>query len=176
MIISASYKTDIPTFYGEWFMNRLRAGYCKMVNPYGRQIYTIGLLPANAGEIQLDPKQKELYDELEEKKGKGLEKVEGIVFWTKNIGPFLKHLPEVQGRGFPFIVQHTINGYPHELEARVINYQRTIEHMKYLADEYGPDRLVWRYDPIIFSSLTNFSWHQQNFARLAAALEGTTNE
>ncbi len=33
MIISASYKTDIPTFYGEWFMNRLQAGYCKMVNP-----------------------------------------------------------------------------------------------------------------------------------------------
>ena len=37
MIISASYKTDIPTFYGEWFMNRLRAGYCKMVNPYNRK-------------------------------------------------------------------------------------------------------------------------------------------
>src|SRR5438874_5283695 len=39
MIISASYKTDIPTFYGEWFMNRLKAGYCKMVNPYSQHIY-----------------------------------------------------------------------------------------------------------------------------------------
>jgi len=38
MIISASYKTDIPAFYGEWFMNRLDAGYCDMVNPYGGQI------------------------------------------------------------------------------------------------------------------------------------------
>jgi hypothetical protein len=27
MIISASYKTDTPAFYGDWFMNRLRAGY-----------------------------------------------------------------------------------------------------------------------------------------------------
>ena len=35
MIISASYKTDIPAFYGEWFMARLKAGYCRMVNPYG---------------------------------------------------------------------------------------------------------------------------------------------
>ena len=66
MIISASYKTDIPTFYGEWFMNRLQAGYCKMVNPYGGQIYTIDLTP---------------------------EHVDGFVFWTKNIGPFLKYLP-----------------------------------------------------------------------------------
>ena len=45
MIISASYKTDIPTFYGEWFRNRLHAGFCKMVNPYGGQIYTIDLSP-----------------------------------------------------------------------------------------------------------------------------------
>src|SRR5947209_16652032 len=84
MIISASYKTDIPTFYGEWFMNRLQAGYCKMVNPYGRQIYTVDLSP---------------------------EKVDGFVFWTKNIGPFLKYLPEIRDNEYSFIVQHTINGY-----------------------------------------------------------------
>jgi hypothetical protein len=149
MIISASYKTDIPTFYGEWLINRLRAGYCKMVNPYGRQIYTIDLSP---------------------------EKVDGIVFWTKNIGPFVKHLPEVQERGFPFVIQHTINGYPRELEARVIDYERTIEHMRCLAGEYGPERLIWRYDPIIFSSLTDYSWHQQNFEKLAMSLKGTTDE
>jgi len=88
MIISASYKTDIPTFYGEWFMNRLHAGYCKMVNPYGRQIYTVDLSP---------------------------ERVDGFVFWTKNIGPFLKYLPEIRQMGYPFIVQHGIDGYPHEL-------------------------------------------------------------
>jgi len=110
MIISASYKTDIPTFYGEWFMNRLRAGFCKMVNPYGRQVYTIQLTP---------------------------EQVDGFIFWTKNIGPFLAYLPEVQARGYPFIVQHTITGYPRELEFRVINYARTVEYMKELADRYG---------------------------------------
>ncbi len=60
MIISASYKTDIPAFYGEWFMNRLRAGYCKMVNPYNRRAIRVSLLPEN---------------------------VDGIVFWSKNIGP-----------------------------------------------------------------------------------------
>jgi Domain of unknown function (DUF1848) len=149
MIISASYKTDIPTFYGEWFMNRLQAAYCKMINPYGRQIYTVDLSP---------------------------DAVDGFVFWTKNIGPFLKYLPEIHQRGYPFIVQHTINGYPRELEFRVINYTRTIEHMKKLADDYGPEAAIWRYDPIIISSLTPVDWHRSNFETLAQSLEGTTNE
>lgn len=149
MIISASYKTDIPAFYGEWFMNRLRAGSCKMVNPYGGQIYTINL---------------------------NLEDVDGFVFWTKNIGPLLKHLPEVRERGYPFIVQHTITGYPRELEDRVINSAHTVAHIQRLANEYGPDVAVWRYDPIVFSSLTPIDWHHRNFAALAQALEGTTDE
>ena len=149
MIISASYKTDIPTFYGEWFMKRLSAGYCKMVNPYGGQIYTIDLMP---------------------------ESVDGFVFWTKNIGPFLKYLPEISGRGYPFMVQHSINGYPRELEFRVLNYEHTCEAMQRLAAEYGPDVGVWRYDPIVFTSLTPLDWHRRNFEMLAQALEGATNE
>ena len=27
MIVSASRRTDLPRWYGEWFENRLRAGY-----------------------------------------------------------------------------------------------------------------------------------------------------
>lgn len=120
-----------------------------MINPYGRQVYTIDLSP---------------------------DAVDGFVFWTKNIGPFLKYLPEIRKRGYPFIVQHTINGYPRELEFRVINYAHTIEHMKKLSGEYGPDVAIWRYDPIIISSLTPVNWHRSNFETLAKSLEGTTNE
>jgi Domain of unknown function (DUF1848) len=149
MIISASYKTDIPTFYGEWFMNRLHAGYCKMVNPYSQQVYRVDLTP---------------------------EQVDGFVFWTKNIGPFLKHLPEVRRRGYPFIVQHTITGYPRELEFRVIDYSHAIEYMRVLSGTYGPAVPVWRYDPIIVSSLTPLDWHRRNFETLASALEGATDE
>ncbi|WP_394278071.1 DUF1848 family protein, partial [Desulfovibrio piger] len=29
LVISASRATDIPAFYGEWFMARLRAGFCR---------------------------------------------------------------------------------------------------------------------------------------------------
>lgn len=154
MIISASYKTDIPTFYGEWLMNRLRAGHCKMVNPYGRQVYEVSL---------------------------AREDVDGIVFWTKNIGPMLKHLPAIRERGYPFVVQHTINGFPRELEARVIDYKRVVKDVQHLANEYKPlqsgaPRVIWRYDPIIFSSELTPDWHKRNFETLAKALEGATSE
>lgn len=83
MIISASYKSDIPAFYGEWIINRLRAGHCKMVNPYNQKAYRVDLTQAG---------------------------VDGIVFWTKNVGPFLGHLNEVAEMGYPFMVQYSING------------------------------------------------------------------
>ncbi len=60
MIVSASYRTDIPAFYGRWFLNRFRAGWAKAVNPYGRRVSTI---PLRTG-------------------------VDGFVFWTRNGGPF----------------------------------------------------------------------------------------
>ena len=74
MIISASYKTDIPTFYGEWFMNRLRAGYCKMVNAWNRN-----------QTIRVSLARKD---------------VDGFIFWTKNIGPFVDHLSEIADGGY----------------------------------------------------------------------------
>ncbi len=89
MIISASYKTDIPAFYGPWFMARLNAGWCRMVNPYGGQVYRIALDPAS---------------------------VSGLVLWTKNLGPFSGWLAEIRRRGYTGVGQYSINGYPRRLE------------------------------------------------------------
>jgi hypothetical protein len=149
VIISASYKTDIPTFYGDWFMQRLRAGFCKMVNPYSRKISRVEL--------------RQLA-------------VDGFIFWTKNPGPFLKHLPEVQERGYPFIVQYTINGYPREIETSVVDASQSVAHASALREMFGPHVMVWRYDTILFSSLTPREFHVENFGRLARALSGTADE
>ncbi|HWI56393.1 MAG TPA: DUF1848 family protein, partial [Bacillota bacterium] len=149
MIISASYRTDIPTFYGEWFLNRLRAGYCKVINPYSRHVNRLSLLP---------------------------ETVDGIVFWTKNVGPFLQHLPEVKQRGFPFILQHTITGYPRALEQAVVDAAKAVEHLRRVADSFGPRVCVWRYDTILHSSLTPRKSHLETFTRLSKALAGATDE
>ena len=61
MILSASRRTDIPAFYGDWLMNRLRAGFLLVRNPRNpRQVSRIDLSPEN---------------------------VDCIVFWTKNPAP-----------------------------------------------------------------------------------------
>ena len=149
MIVSASYRTDIPAFYGRWFLNRLRAGLCRTVNPYGRQVSTVPLTP---------------------------EAVDGFVFWTRNIAPFRKALAEVADRGFPFVVQMTATGYPRALETSVMDRRPAAAQMRELARDFGPYAVVWRYDPVISTSLTPADWHIANFAKMAEALEGATDE
>jgi len=149
MIISASYRTDIPAFYGQWFMNRLRAGYCKVVNPYSGRPSRVSIRRAD---------------------------VDGFVFWTKNLAAFVKHLPRIHRAAFPFIIHYSINGYPRQLERAVINVDRSVELFKQTAAEYGPRVCVWRYDPIVFSSLTDFDFHVRQFDRLAGELAGYTDE
>ena len=149
MIISASYKTDIPAFYGAWFLKRLEAGVCRMRNPYGGQIYEVPLNPAA---------------------------VDGFVFWTRNAGPFLPALREVRRRGYPFVVQYTITGYGRPLESSVPGPGKMAETARRIAEEFGPRALVWRYDPILISSATPASFHLRQFERLAVALAGATDE
>lgn len=149
MILSASYRTDIPAFYSRWFMNRLRAGYCKVRNPYNGRISVLSLRPTD---------------------------VDGFIFWTKNAGPLLPSLSEIAHLGFPFYFQYTINGYPRELESSVTDKQRSIEHARQIRASYGADALVWRYDTILFSSLTPREFHLTNFTAIASELEGVTNE
>lgn len=150
MIISASYKTDIPSFYGEWFRRRLAAGYCWTVNPFNANQHR---------RVSLAPKD-----------------VHGFIFWTKNVGPFFDVLAEVADRGVPFIVQQTINGYPRELESRVVNADRAAEQVHRIAETFGRKVPVWRYDTIVFSSLTPPDLHVRNFERLAKALAGSVDE
>jgi hypothetical protein len=149
MIISASYKTDIPAFYGEWFRARLRAGYCLMRNPHSGQVSRVSLRR---------------------------EDVDGFVFWTKNLGPFIPTLAEVHRRGYPFIVQYTITGYPRALETAVVDADRAVDHLRLVAETYGPRAAVWRYDPILFSSLTPPEAHLAAFGRLTERLRGATDE
>jgi len=149
MIVSASYRTDIPAFYGSWFLERLRAGACRVVNPYGGPDSEIALTP---------------------------EAVEGFVFWTRNAKPFLPALAEARTRGFPFVVQYTVTGYPGELEPSVVSANQAAGVIAELARLYGKRAVVWRYDPVFLTSLTPPGWHRARFAELAAALAGATDE
>ncbi len=149
MIVSASYRTDIPAFYGSWFLERLRAGVCRVVNPYGGPDSTVALTP---------------------------EAVDGFVFWTRNARPFLPALAEVRTRGFPVVVHYTITGYPRELETSVVPADQAVAVIAELARRYGKRAVVWRYDPVFMTTLTPPDWHRARFAELAAALAGATDE
>lgn len=148
MIISASYRTDIPAFYARWFINRFEAGFAKVVNPYSRQVYSV---PLRAG-------------------------VDGYVFWTRNIAPFGAALEAVRQAGLPFVVQATVTGYPRMLETAVVEAERGAAMIRALAESHGPRAVVWRYDPIVFTDVTPAAWHEANFAALAARLEGAVDE
>ncbi len=149
MIVSASYRTDIPALYGRWFMARLAAGFVRAANPYGGPAYTVSLMP---------------------------QAVDGFVFWTKNAAPFRAALEEIRRRGYPFVVQHGLTAYPRSIEAAAPPAGRAVGEMRRLALRFGRRCLVWRYDPILFTSKTGPDWHLTNFGRLAAALAGTADE
>jgi hypothetical protein len=149
MIVSASYRTDIPAYWGRWFMDRLAAGEVTVRNPYGGRDYAVSLRARD---------------------------VDGFVFWTKNAAPFTDALGEVAARGFPFVVQYTVTGYGPALEDAVPAAARSIAVMKRLREAYGPRAVVWRYDPMVTTSQTPAAWHREHFARLAGALQGVTDE
>jgi hypothetical protein len=149
VIVSASCRTDIPAFYSEWFFRRLQAGFCTVRNPYSGQSYRVDLRP---------------------------EQVDGFVFWTRNFGPMLRRLDELKAFGRPFTVQYTVTGYPQAIEAAVIEPQRAIEQIGGLAAGVHAACPVWRYDPILFTTLTPAEYHLENFRDLAARLKGSTDE
>jgi Domain of unknown function (DUF1848) len=148
MILSASRRTDIPAFYGHWFINRIRAGYVKVANPFNpNQVATVSLKP---------------------------EDVDAFVFWSKNPEPFFAHLDELDNLGFRYYFQFTLNDYGPGLERRVPPIWDRIDTFCRLAERLGPKRVIWRYDPIILSNQTPVSFHQEKFGALVESLSGAT--
>jgi DNA repair photolyase len=148
MIVSASYRTDIPAFHGDWLLGRLEAGFAEVKNPYGGALYRVSLRPGD---------------------------VAGVVLWTRNIKPLLPHLPRL-AQCAPFMVQFTVTGYPRPLEPGVIEPEAAMAQLKALEKGWGTRAAVWRYDPIVISSLTPAEAHVAGFAKLARALAGTVDE
>jgi hypothetical protein len=148
VIVSASYRTDIPAFYAGWFLRRLEAGYCRVVNPYGGSAYEVSLLPGA---------------------------VDGFVLWTRNLRPLMADLDAVR-RVAPFVVQFTLTGYPRLLETSVIAREQAIDQLRELRRRFGPRAGVWRYDPIVVTTEIDAAAHEAGFAALARALRGAVDE
>lgn len=149
-IISASRRTDIPAFYSAWFMDRIRAGYCTVVNPYNRsQVAYVSLRP---------------------------EDVTAIVFWTRNPKPLLPFLNELNDRGYRYYFLYTIIGYPREIDPHSPSIDIAVETFQELSRQVGKARVIWRYDPMILSNLTPVDWHREQIQRLMGQLKDYTEK
>ena len=146
-LVSASRRTDIPAFYGEWFMNRVKAGFVLTENPFNGKLYAVSLRPKD---------------------------VAGFVFWSKNYEPFLPFLPALKDMGYGFYFHYTITGLPSLFEPSVPPAERTLRSFATLADQTSSEHVFWRYDPIVLSDVTNQTYHFRRFQTLARALEGKT--
>jgi hypothetical protein len=148
LIISASRRTDLPAFYAPWFMNRIRAGFCHVPNPFN---------PGQVAKVSLRP-----------------EDVEVIVFWTRDPRPLLPHLAELEARGYRYYFQFTLTGYPALFEPYLPERAILTQAFRELADRIGPDKVIWRYDPLALSNLTDHAFHYRSFSSLCTELSPHT--
>ena len=148
MIISASRRTDLPAHYTPWLMNRFAAGYCEVPNPFN---------PKQISRIPLHP-----------------EGIDAVVFWTRNPAPLIPRLPELDDREIVYYFLFTLLDYPRAIDPGMAPLVRRIETFRELSDRIGPDRVVWRYDPIFLSSATGPDFHRETVERISRALAGAT--
>lgn len=147
MILSVSRRTDIPNYYSEWFYNRIKEGYLYVRNPMNpHQVSRIGLSP---------------------------EIVDCIVFWTKNPEPMMERLEELKEHRFYF--QFTLTSYGQDVEKNVPHKKnKIIPTFQKLSKQIGSERVIWRYDPIIFTKSYTPEYHLKAFEQIASALNGYT--
>lgn len=150
MIVSCSRRTDIPAFYTPWLMNRIAAGYCRVPNPFNpHQISRVALTP---------------------------DAVDAIVFWTRHPEPLLPCLDTLDAMGFRYYFLYTLMDNPTLLDPNLPPLAQRIDVFRRLASRLGLDRVIWRYDPVVISNITDGAFHLQTFERLSAALEGWTRQ
>ncbi len=149
MILSASRRTDIPNYYADWFMGRIREGYCCVRNPMNpRQVSRIDLAP---------------------------QAVDCIVFWTKNPAGLLPRLKEL--RDYTYYFQFTLTGYGRDIEPNLPDKrEKLIPAFRELSEKIGKERVIWRYDPIFVNEKYTVSYHLKAFEEIADRLAGYTEQ
>ncbi|MDR1247317.1 MAG: DUF1848 domain-containing protein [Clostridiales Family XIII bacterium] len=149
MIISASRRTDIPSYYSDWFYNRIKEGFVLARNPMNfHRISRINLAP---------------------------EVVDGIVFWTKNPLPMLDRLGEL--KDYMYYFQFTITSYGKDVEPNLPNKPDVIiSAFKKLSEMIGVDRVIWRYDPILINAKYSMEYHVEAFEKIAKELRDYTRK
>ena len=149
MILSVSRRTDIPNYYSDWFLNRIKEGFLYVRNPMN---------PQQISKIDISK-----------------EVVDCIVFWTKNPEPMMERLEEL--KGYHYYFQFTLTGYGADIECKVPHKRKEmIPIFQRLSDKIGKEKVIWRYDPILFNKDYTPEYHLKAFEQIAKALNGYTEQ
>lgn len=149
MILSVSRRTDIPNYYSQWFYNRIKEGFVYVRNPMNAH---------QVSRIEITP-----------------DVVDCIVFWTKNPEPMMERLEELSAYHYYF--QFTLTGYGRDMEPGIPHKrEKMIPVFQALSDRIGKEKVIWRYDPIIFSQRYTPAYHLKAFEQIAMALKGFTEK
>ncbi len=149
MILSASRRTDIPNYYSDWFYNRVKEGFLYVRNPMNaHQISKIDLSP---------------------------DVVDCIVFWTKNPENMMNRLDEL--KAYKFYFQFTITSYGRDVELNLPDKrQHMISVFQNLSKKIGPEKVIWRYDPILLNRNYTMEYHVKAFKEISEKLRGYTDK
>lgn len=148
MILNTGSRTDIPAYYSDWFLNRIQAGYVLVRNPY---------YPSQITKYLLNP-----------------EVIDLIVFCTKNPRPMLDNISQLSPFNMFWFV--TITPYGQEVEPHVPPKEQVIKSFQQLSELIGNRRMSWRYDPIFITDTYSMDYHIEQFAQMANALSGYTQQ
>ena len=146
MIINASKRCDIPAYFSKWMINRLKTRKIATKNPYSNSVTEYELNPDN----------------------------DFIVFWSKNPIPMIDKLTEIQDMGYQSYWQYTLNNYT--FEKNLPDIQARLNAFLQMSEIIGKDKVIWRYDPIIFANGLDADFHLKEFEKIAKTLNGHTNK
>lgn len=143
MIINTGGRTDTVQYYTEWLLARFSEGYVLSRNP---------LFPSKVTRYELSP-----------------DKVDCVVFCSKNYRPILPRLSEITDR-FNTYFYYTITAYEKDIEPGVPSISESIKTLKELSKLVGKKRLAWRYDPVLLTQKYTIDRHLKTFEQMAKEL------
>ena len=112
----------MPAWYLDRLIDFVRQEYADVHNPFSGRVIRVDMRPEN---------------------------VHTLVLWSKDFGPFLKKRRLFQDYRLYFLF--TINDMP-GLEPGVPPLKDRLQQMDEIAENFGPERVAWRFDPIIFTT------------------------
>mgnify|MGYP002114013184 CR=1 FL=1 len=145
MIVNTGQRTDIPAFYSTWFMNRIKAGFVMVRNPFN---------PHRVTRYSLRP-----------------DAVDAICFCTKNPKPMIPRLKELHD--FRQVWHVTITAYGEEIEPHAPPISEVVDSFRRLSDisRIGSCLLALRPDfsffDLYFAETSGYLWQDcGSFARV----------